>query len=129
MREEKKKKKEQDEKHGKNSGHGEIDASVYEEKLRRLIDEVSMILLTTRRTKEKLEQALDLSKKKTNDAFEDVARIEEEVRKLKSEASQSCKNRDNNLTKANQTLRNLKELRSKKEKYDGLEQTVIELDK
>ena len=86
-----------------------------------------MILLTTRRTKEKLEQALELAKKKKNDAFEDVARLEEEVRKLKSEAYQSWKNRDNDFTKANQTLTKLKELKSKKEKDDGLEQTVIDI--
>ena len=35
-----------------------------------------MILLTTRHTKEKLEQALELSKKKENNGFEDVARLE-----------------------------------------------------
>ena len=54
MKEEKKKNQEQDGKRGENIGHGEIDDSVYEEKMRRLIDEVSkhkIILLTTRRTK------------------------------------------------------------------------------
>ena len=58
MKEEKKKNQEQDGKRGENIGHGEIDDSVYEEKMRRLIDEVSkhkIILLTTRRTKKKLE--------------------------------------------------------------------------
>ena len=87
-----------------------------------------MILLTTRRTKEKLERALELSKKNTNDAFEGVARLEGEVGKLKKEAAQSWKNIDNALTKAHQTLAKLKELKSKKEKYDGLEKTVIDLD-
>ena len=87
-----------------------------------------MVLLTTRRTKKKLERALELLNKKSNDAFEDVARLEEEVRKLKSEASQSWNKRDNALTKAHQTLKKVKELRSKKEKDDGLEQTVIDLD-
>ena len=48
-----------------------------------------IILLTTRRTKKKLEQYLELSKKKANDAFEDVARLEGEVGKLKQEASQA----------------------------------------
>ena len=38
-----------------------------------------MVLLTTRRTKEKLERALDLSKKKENDAFKDVAMLERAV--------------------------------------------------
>ena len=43
MKEEKKKnkKQEQDGNRGENSGHGERYESVYEEKLRRLIDEVS----------------------------------------------------------------------------------------
>ena len=81
MKEEKKKKQkqEQDEKRGENSGHGERDDSVYEEKLRRLIYEVSkhkMILLTTSHTKEKLELDLELSKETSNDTFEDVDRIE-----------------------------------------------------
>ena len=58
-----------------------------------------MILLTTRRTKEKLEQALDLSKKKANDAFEDVARLEGEVGKIKQEASRAWKKRDNDFDK------------------------------
>ena len=61
MKEEKKTKQEQDGKRGENSCHGEIDESVYEEKLRRLIYEVSkhkMILLTIRRTRENLERAL-----------------------------------------------------------------------
>ena len=95
MKEEKKKNQEQDGKRGDNSSHGERDESVYEEKLRRLIYEVSknkMILLTTRRTKEKLERALELSKKNTNDAFEGVARLEGELGKLKKEAAQSWKN-------------------------------------
>ena len=87
-----------------------------------------MILLTTRRTKEKLERALELSKKKENYTFEDVARLEIEVGKLKPEAAQACKNRDNVLTKAHQTLTRLKELNPKKERDDGLEQTVIDLD-
>ena len=67
-----------------------------------------MILLTTRRTKEKLEQALELSKKKANYAFEDVARLELEVGKINQEAAQAWKNRDNALTKAHQTLTKLK---------------------
>ena len=63
IKDKKKQNKEQDGKRGENSGHGEINKSVYEEKLKRLIDEVSkykMILLTTRRTKEKLERALEI---------------------------------------------------------------------
>ena len=63
----------QDGKCGEKSVHKEIDESVYEEKLRRLIDELSKhkrILLTKRRTKGKLEQSLELSKKKVNDTFE-----------------------------------------------------------
>ena len=87
-----------------------------------------MILLTTSHTKEKLEQALELSKKKANDTFEDVVRIEGELGKLKPEASQAWNNRDNAFTKVNQTLTKIKELKSKKEKYDGLEQTVIDID-
>ena len=54
MKEEKKKKQDQDGTRGENSGHGERDNSVYEDKLRRLIDEVSkhkIILLTARHTK------------------------------------------------------------------------------
>ena len=39
-----------------------------------------MILLNTRRTKEKLEQYLELSNKKANDAFEDMDRLEGRVR-------------------------------------------------
>ena len=112
-------KQEQDGKRGENSGHGERDDSVYKEKMIRLIDEVSkhkMVLLSTRRIKEKLEQALELSKKKSNDTFEDVARIEGEVGKLKPEAAQAWKNRYNTLTKAHQTLTKLKELKSKMEK-------------
>ena len=76
MKEEKKTKQEQYVKRGDKSGHGERYDSVYEENLRHLIDEVSkhkIILLTTRRTKEKLELDLELSKKKANDVFEDVA--------------------------------------------------------
>ena len=72
MKEEKKKKQEKDGKRGENIHHGEREESVYEEKLRRLIDEVSehkMILLTTSHTKEKLERALELSNKKANDTF------------------------------------------------------------
>ena len=38
-----------------------------------------MVLLTTRRTKEKLELYLELIKKKENDAFIGVVRIEREV--------------------------------------------------
>ena len=57
-----------------------------------------------------------------------MARLEVEVVKLKPEAAQSWKNRDNYLTKAHQTLTNLKELKSKKEKDNGLEQTAIDLD-
>ena len=92
MKEEKKKKQnqEQDGKRGENISHVEIVESVYEEQLRRLIDEVpkhKMLLLTTRLTKEKLEQALELSKKKSNNTFEYVARLEEEVGKLKPEAA------------------------------------------
>ena len=87
-----------------------------------------MMLLTTRRTDEKLERALELSKKKANDTFEDVVRLEGEVGELKPEAAQSWKNRDNDLTKAHQTLTKLNELKSKKEKEDVLEQTVIDLD-
>ena len=87
-----------------------------------------MILLTTSRTKAKLEQALELSKKKANDTFEVVAMLEVEVGKLKPEAAQYWKNIDNSLTKAHQTLKNLKELNSNKEKDDGLDQTVIYLD-
>ena len=86
MKEEKKTNQEQDGKRRENIVRGERDDSVYEENLRCLIDWVSkhkMILLTTRRTKEKLERAFDLSKKKSNDAFEDVARLEGEVGKLK----------------------------------------------
>ena len=60
-----------------------------------------MILLTKRRTNKKLERALELSKKKANDAFEDVARVEGEVGKLKQQAAKAWKNRDNALTKAN----------------------------
>ena len=87
-----------------------------------------IILLTISCTKEKIERALELSKKKANDAFEDVAILEGEVLKLNSEAAQSWKNRDNSLTRAHHTLNNIKELKSKKEKYDGLEQTVTDLD-
>ena len=75
-----------------------------------------MILLTTRRRKEKLERALDLSKKKANYAFEYVARLEGEVGKLKQEAAQAWKNRGNDLKKAHQTLIKVKELKSKMEK-------------
>ena len=89
MKEEKKTKQEQDGKRGKNSGHGERDDSVYEENLRRLIDKVSkhkMILLTIRCTKEKLERALDISKKKADDAFKYVASLEGNVgRSIKSQ--------------------------------------------
>ena len=91
MKEEKKTKQKQDRKHGEKSGHVEKDDRVYEEKLRRLIYEVSknkMILLTTRRTKEKLEWALEISKKKKNDTFEDVARLGGELGNLKPEAAQ-----------------------------------------
>ena len=111
MKEENKTKQEQDGKSGENSGHGKIDDSVYEEKLRRLIDEVSkhkMILLTTRRTKEKLERALELSNKKANDAFEGVASLEGELGNLKQEAAQAWKNRDNYFKKAHQNLTKLK---------------------
>ena len=87
-----------------------------------------MILLTTRHTKEKLEQALELSKKKANDNFEDMVMFEGKVGNLNPEAAQSWKNRDNYLTKAHQTLTNLKELKSKKEKDDGLEKTAIDID-
>ena len=69
----------------------------------RLIDEVSkhkMVLLSTRRIKEKLEQALELSKKKSNDTFEDVVRSKGEVGKLKPEATQAWENRDNALKKS-----------------------------
>ena len=51
--------------------------------MRRLIDEVSkhkIILLTTRITKEKLERALELSKKTADYYFEDVDKLEREVR-------------------------------------------------
>ena len=41
-----------------------------------------MILLTTRLTKENLERDLDISKKKANDAFGNVASIEVEVGRL-----------------------------------------------
>ena len=67
-----------------------------------------MILLTTRSTKEKLEQALEISKKKANYAFEDVARLELEVGNINQEAAQAWKNRDNALTKAHQTITKLK---------------------
>ena len=69
-----------------------------------------MVLLTIRHKKETLERTLKLSKKKANYDFEDVAMLEGEVRKLKPEAAQSWKNRDNALTKVHQTLTNLKEL-------------------
>ena len=85
-------KQEQDGKRGENSGHGESEDSVNEENMRRLIYEVpkqNMVLLTTSCTKEKLKRALDLSKKKANDTFEDVARLEGEVGNLKPEAAQS----------------------------------------
>ena len=58
MKEEKKIKQDQDIKRGYKSSHVETYDSVYGENMRRLIDEVSkhkMILLTTRRKKEKLE--------------------------------------------------------------------------
>ena len=71
-----------------------------------------IILLTARQTKENLERALELSKKKENDVFEDV--VEEEVGKLKPEAAQARKNKDNAFTKAHQTLTKLKKLKSKK---------------
>ena len=48
-----------------------------------------MILLTTRHTKEKLELALEVSKKKANYAFEDVDTLEGELVELNQEASQS----------------------------------------
>ena len=72
-----------------------------------------MILITTRRTKEKLERALGISKKNANDAFEDVNMPEGEVGKFKQKSSQDWKNRNNDLTKAHQNLKNLKELKSK----------------
>ena len=53
--------------------------SVYEEKSRRLIHEVlnyKIILVHTRRTKEKLEEALDSPEKKSDDSFEDLAKLE-----------------------------------------------------
>ena len=56
------------------------------------MDEVSnnnMILLTTRRTTENLEQALDISKKEADDALEYVARIEEKNSKTKQESTQA----------------------------------------
>ena len=119
MKEEKKTKKEQYGKREENIGNRERDDNVYEDNLRRLIYEVSkhkMILLTTRRTKENLERALEISKQKANDTFEDVDRLEGEVGKLKQEVAQAWKNRDNDLTKAHQTLTKLKELKSKMEK-------------
>ena len=57
---------------------------------------------------------MELSKKKANDTFEDVGSIEGEVGKLKPEAAQAWNNRDNDLTKAHQTLTKLKELNSNK---------------
>ena len=72
-----------------------------------------MILLTTRRTNENLEQALVLSKNKWNDDFEYVAKLEGEVMKLNQESSQAWKNRDNALAKAQHTLTELKYLKSK----------------
>ena len=45
----------------------------------------NMLLLPTRRAKENLEQALEISKKKADDAFEDVARLKYKIRKLKQE--------------------------------------------
>ena len=45
-----------------------------------------------------------------------MARLEGEVGKLKQEAAQAWKNRDNASTKAHQTLTKLKELKSKMEK-------------
>ena len=98
MKEEKKTKKEQYGKREENIGNRERDDNVYEDNLRRLIYEVSkhkIILLITRRTKENLERYLDLSKKKANDAFEDVARLEGELGKLKQEVDQAWKNIDN----------------------------------
>ena len=73
-----------------------------------------MVLLTTRRTKEKLERAFDISNKNANDAFEDVDRLEGEVGKLKPEAAQSCRNINNALTKAHHTLTKMEGLKSKK---------------
>ena len=61
------------------NGRGVIYDSVYKEKLRRIIHEVSknnMILLTTRSTKKTLELALDIPKKKSDDAFEDLDRLD-----------------------------------------------------
>ena len=70
---------------------------------------------------------MEISNKNSNYAFEYVARLEGEVGKLKQEAAQAWKKKENDLKKAHQTLTKLKELKSKKEKYDGLEQTVIDL--
>ena len=64
-----------------------------------------MILLTTRRTK-----------KKANDTFEDVIRLEGEVEEINPEASQAWNNIYNALKKAHQTLTKIKELKSKREK-------------
>ena len=63
----------------KSNGRGVIDDSVYKEKLRRIIHEVSknnMILLTTSSTKKTLELALDIPKEKSDDAFEDLDRLD-----------------------------------------------------
>ena len=113
VKEEKKTKQEQDGKHGETSGRGERYDSVYGEKLIRLIYEVSkhkMILLTTRRKKEKSEQSLEISNKNSNYAFEYVARLEVKVGKFNPEAAQPWKNRNNALTKAHRTLTKAKEI-------------------
>ena len=51
--------------------------------MRRLIHEASnhkIVLLTKIRTKKKLEQALELSKKNSDDEFEDVDKLEGKVK-------------------------------------------------
>ena len=63
-----------------------------------------MVLLTTRNTKGKLEQALDLSNKKANYAFEDVSTLKVEVSNTKKESDQAWKNRNNAWKKSQQNL-------------------------
>ena len=56
------------------------------------------------RTKKKAEQYLEISKKNWNDDFEYVYRLEGGLGKINQEALQAGKNRDNSLTKVQQTL-------------------------
>lgn len=106
---------------GKSEGDGAVSTKV---KLDNLVEELTRAkrsAMVMRSAKTKVEEALNISKKREIEALDDVAKIEDEMQRYRKNTADARKERDVALSKAKRALSKMKELTNGADSADGKE--------